>query len=170
MTYSLFEKRQKTPSGKALRSAQGSLSYDADALHSYSEADGDYKMGTNGLRGNPHQTQHKAVSGDFANFAEDTIADAPSTKIQVTPEMKLLVRYLENHIEAPTGDFSFSESQMHQFKRFFGDKRNQNKVNQLERLRKQDTPLTTRDRTKRMELEAQLSAMRTQVARIARSA
>lgn len=170
MTYnSLFEKRRKTPSGKALRSAQGEIATPDFSDFSESDFAETYKSGHNGLRNSNVRNERKVVQDDGEmRFSE--IADAPSTRIQVTPEMKNLVAMFANHVEPTGSDWSFSEDQMHQFKRFFGDKRNQNRANELHRLRTQTAPMTTKDRVKKIKLETDMTAMKTQLTRIARSA
>ena len=166
----LPKKRLNAKGNSELTAAQGGINYDADALlSSYSEADTTYVMGHNG-RGNPVKVEHRAVSSDFSNFAEDTIVDdADRSRIRVTPEMKNLVAMLANHVE-PAGDFTYNEDQMRGLRKFFNDKANTNVANELQKLRSLDMAPTAKQRTRRMELETKVAAMKTAMTRLLRAA
>lgn len=160
-------KRKNARGNNELRPVTGSIQYDSDQLHSFSESAEDYKMGTNGLRDNPVQTPRKAVA--HSDFQESTLVDDSDTKIKVTPAMKQLHKMLGNHVETAI-DGKLTTQQTRALRQVFNSQQNQNAAEELQRLRNIDGAPTASQRVKRMKLETKMATLRTDITRICRSA
>ena len=162
----LPSKRLNAKGNSELRPISGSLSYDSDQLHQFSEGFEDYRMGTNGLRDNPQVTQRVASSDGEMRFAE--MVDAPTSRVRYEPEAKHLVSMFAEQVETHDG-FSFAEGTVRKLQSFFSNKQHQNVANELHRLNNQDTPLTIEQRTRRMNLQRKTIEMRSELKQICRA-
>ena len=157
-------KRKNARGNAELRSANGSInvaSFDFNEILDPSKFkqghSGHYLHGTSGVR---------PVITEQPEFAESTLSDKTDMTIKVSPAMKNLHAQLSNHVE--TAIEGLTVQQVRDLRKVFNDKRNQNAADELAKLRNLDVAPTAKQRTRRMELETHMAALKTVITRICR--